>query len=470
MVSKRTEPRSITSQLVFAFTLAAALLLFCGVGVFYWIVIRHAFAEDNAVLVDKILAVSAELKKTDGAQALDEELKNRRAGEPVVYWVRVLDSNNNTVTEAPGMHRLLPASVFPSAQRSTSSFRTPKDYQIGEQLFSLVTIVEDVDGHPYTIQVAQDRSPDEQFRKQFRMLLVIVLAAGILASALIAITVTKRGLQPLTEMTRSFERVESTHLNERVPPARWPRELRPVAIAFDDMLDRLEDSFTRLSQFSADLAHELRTPIANILGEAQVSLTRARPSDEYREVIVSTVAECERLSGIVDNLLFLARAEAADRQIQPSLFDGRAAVEKIAAYYETLAEDRHVVISCTGEGQIYADPMLFGRALSNLIDNALRFTPDGGSIRLAIAMHATHAEISVADTGCGIAPEHIPRVFDRFFRADPARSSHGVGLGLALVKSIVDLHGGSAEVQSELGRGTTVTLTFPKQVSIESKL
>jgi two-component system heavy metal sensor histidine kinase CusS len=470
MSPKRTEPRSITSQLVLAFTLAAALLLFCGVGVFYWIVIRHAFAEDNAVLADKVLAVSVELKKTDGAKALDEELKNRRAGEPHVYWVRVLDSKGNIVTETPRMNRLLPASLFPATQRSTSSFQTPQDYQIGDQLFSLVTILEDVNGQPYTVQVAQDRSPDEQFRKEFRTLLAVVLALGSLAAAVIAITVTKRGLQPLTEMTRSLERVGPTHLNERVPPARWPRELRPVAVAFDDMLDRLEDSFTRLSQFSADLAHELRTPIANILGEAQVSLTRDRPSDEYREVIVSTVAECERLSGIVDNLLFLARAEAADRQIQPSLFDGRATVEKIAAYYGTLAEDRHVVINCTGEGEIYADPMLFGRALSNLIDNALRFTADGGSIRIAITMHATHIEISVTDTGCGISPEHIPRVFDRFFRVDPSRSSHGAGLGLALVKSIVDLHGGSAKVQSELGRGTTVTITFQKQASVESKL
>src|SRR4029077_5035774 len=120
------------------------------------------------------------------------------------------------------------------------------------------------------------------------------------------------------------QRVEPTHLQERVPPSEWPRELQPVAVAFDDMMDRLEDSFTRLSQFSADLAHELRTPIANIRGEAEVALTRPRTSDEYREVIESTVGECERLSGIIDNLLFLARAEAPDQHIQRTLFDGHA--------------------------------------------------------------------------------------------------------------------------------------------------
>jgi two-component system heavy metal sensor histidine kinase CusS len=336
-------------------------------------------------------------------------------------------------------------------------------------LFSLVTSIEKANGQPYTIQVAQDRSTDDQFTKEFGTLLAVVLAFGILAATAIAITVTKRGLRPLAEMTHSLERVGPTHLSERVPPARWPRELRPLAVAFDEMLDRLEDSFTRLSQFSADLAHELRTPIANILGEAQVTLTRARTPDEYREVIESIVAECERLSAIVDNLLFLARAEAADQQIQRTPFDGRAALEKIAAYYQTIAEDRDVTITCTGQGKIQADPVLFSRAVSNLVDNSLRFTPDGGAIRISVAERNEHSEISVSDTGSGIAAEHVPRVFDRFYRADSSRSSHGAGLGLALVKSIVDLHGGSARMQSELGRGTTVTLIFPGKIAPETE-
>jgi two-component system heavy metal sensor histidine kinase CusS len=230
------------------------------------------------------------------------------------------------------------------------------------------------------------------------------------------------------------------------------------------MLGRLEDSFTRLSQFSADLAHELRTPIGNMLGEAQVALTRKRTPDEYRTVIESAAAECERLSGIIDNLLFLARAESAEQQIVRSSFNARAAVEKIISFYQTLAEDRNVEIACNGDAEIFADPVLFNRAIGNLIDNALRFTPDNGRIRIAISAGENGVGISVADTGSGIAPEHLPRVFDRFYRADPSRSSAGTGLGLALVKSIVDLHGGSAQIDSELGRGTTVALIFPNKV------
>jgi two-component system heavy metal sensor histidine kinase CusS len=319
----------------------------------------------------------------------------------------------------------------------------------------------DVHGQTYTIQVGQDRSADEQFRKKFGALLALTVAVGTAASAIIAITVARRGLRPLRDMTSSLARISPAHLNERLTPLGWPREIQPLVRAFDEMLDRLEHSFKRLSQFSADLAHELRTPIANILGEAQVALTRARTADEYREIIESSVSECERLSGVVDNLLFLARAEAADRQIQPSVFDGRTAIEKIAAYYQTIAEDRHLTIACRGEGQIFADPALFSRALNNLVENALRFTPDGGAIQISVDVSAAQAKVLVSDTGSGIAPEHLPHVFNRFYRADSSRSSAGTGLGLSLVQSIVDLHGGSATIESELGRGTTVILSFP---------
>ena len=463
MFSKPAEPRSIASQLVILFTLAATFLLCCGLGVLYWIFVRHAIEEDNAVLADKILALQADLNRAGDPKALNEELKILHGGERAAYWVRVIDAGGVTVAETPGMNALLPASIFPKTPIQRSLVVSPKDYRPDGKLFSLAATVDETGAQPYTIQVAQDRSGDEEFVKEFGALLVVVLAFGILASTVIALTVTKKGLRPVTEMTRSLKRIGPKRLHERIPPEGWPRELRPLAVAFDEMLDRLEDSFTRLSQFSADLAHELRTPIANIRGEGEVALTRTRTPEEYREVIESSVGECERLSAIVDNLLFLARAEAAEGHIPPTLFNGRAAVEKIAAFYEPIAEEHHTAITCAGEGDIHADPMLFGRAVSNLVENALHFTPLGGTIQISITVGAAHSQISVKDTGCGIATKHLPRVFDRFYRADSSRSFQGSGLGLALVKSIMDLHGGSAVVESEVDRGTMVTLTFPNR-------
>jgi two-component system heavy metal sensor histidine kinase CusS len=461
MSSKRAEPRSIASQLVVLFTLAAALLLSCGLGALYWTVIRHAFAEDNEVLADKVAAIRADLSGASGPQGLSEDLKNIRPGDRTAYWVRVLDSTGNTVTETPGMSAQLPPSIFEKVAPVSSMF-SPKNYRTTARLFSLVTMPHEVRGQLYTIQAAQDRSADDEFMKYFAALLAAVIALGLVASAVIARSVTRRGLRPLGEMTHAVKRVGPKQLHERVTAVGWPRELQPLALAFDDMLERLETSFARLSQFSADLAHELRTPIANIRGEAEVALTRSRTLEEYRAVIESTVAECQHLTHIVDNLLFLARSEAAEGHLQGTSFDGRAAVEKIAAFYEPVAEEQKLTIGCSGEANFVADEMLFGRAISNLLENALHHTPAGGTIRISIANRGAQSEISVKDTGSGIAAEHLPRVFDRFYRADPSRSSEGLGLGLALVKSITDLHGGSATIESQLGRGTTVTLTFPK--------
>ena len=465
MSSKSTEPRSIASQLVFLFAPAAAFLLCCGLGVLYWIVVRHAYAEDRAFLSDKVLAIRTDLNSAGGPRNLNHELRVVQGGERTAYWVRVLDSVGRSVAETPGMNRLLPVELFFPGEMAPPNELHPRDYQTGGKLFSLVSVVTEANGQSYTIQLAQDRSVDEQFEKQFGLLVAAVLVCGIFASAMIAITVTKRGLRPLGAMTRSLKRVGPNRLHERVPPTEWPRELQPVAVAFDDMLDRLEDSFTRLSQFSADLAHELRTPLANIRGEAEVALARPRAPKEYQAVIESSVAECERLSGIIDNLLFLARAEAAESKINHSHFDGRAAIERIAAYNEAIGEEHRLTITCAGQGEVYADPVLFGRAVSNLVDNAVRFTPDGGRIAISLTTNQEEAKITVQDTGCGIAGEHLPRIFDRFYRADASRSSEGTGLGLALVKSIADLHGGSVSVESEVGRGTLVTLRFPNTVA-----
>ncbi|MBV9008410.1 MAG: heavy metal sensor histidine kinase [Verrucomicrobia bacterium] len=461
MFLSRTEPRSIASQLILLFTIAAAFLLACGLAIFYLLVVRHAFEEDNAVLADKVFALRAVLKK-GGPELLADHV--RMTGGETAWKIRLIDTDGNIVAESPGMSGILPAAIFPAPKAGNWQF-VPKNYEHDGNLFSLIATRAEVSGRPLILQLAQDRSTDEQFSREFGALIATLAALGLIASAAIGLLVTKRGLRPLAEMTSTVSRIGPAHLDERVVPERWPRELRPLAFAFDEMLDRLEDSFTRLSQFSADLAHELRTPIANIRGEAEVALTRPRGINEYREVVESTAAECERLSAIVDNLLFLARAEAADGQVRRTTFDGRAALEKMASYYRTIAEERKISIVCKGEGDVNAEPLLFDRAISNLLDNSLRYTGDGGTISLGITVNAKGAEVSVRDSGSGISAEHLPRVFDRFYRADPSRSSGGTGLGLALVKSIAELHGGAATIESEPGTGTKVTLSFPSSPS-----
>jgi two-component system heavy metal sensor histidine kinase CusS len=240
--------------------------------------------------------------------------------------------------------------------------------------------------------------------------------------------------------------------------------LTALAAGFDKMLARLEESFDRLSRFSADLAHELRTPIQNLRSESEVALTRPRTAAEYREVIELNVEEYQRLSGMIDSLLFLARAENAETRLSRGKFTVGPEIDTILDFYDAAAREREVALTRQGDGELYADPMLFRRALSNVVSNALRHTSRNGRVQVLVDTdHDRRVEIVVRDNGCGIGPEHLPHIFDRFYRADAARSSDSTntGLGLAIVKSIMELHGGLASAESALGAGTTVRLSFP---------
>jgi two-component system heavy metal sensor histidine kinase CusS len=293
--------------------------------------------------------------------------------------------------------------------------------------------------------------------------MALVLLLGILLSAGAGMAVARQGMRPLEEIAGAAKRITATHLHERVGETKWPEELGTLASAFDEMLNRLEDSFHRLSQFSADLAHELRTPINNLMGEAEVALSRSRTAEEYREVIASSLEEYGKLSSLIDTLLFLSRAENPETQIVKSPLDARREMEAVREFHEAVAEEQGVTVTCEGYGTIYADSILLRRAVSNLLSNALQYTPRGGEVVLSAEPQEDRSvKIRVSDTGTGIAPEHLPRIFDRFYRADPSRSRYpqGMGLGLSIVRSIVDLHRGDVSIQSDPG-GTIVTLLFP---------
>ncbi len=313
-------------------------------------------------------------------------------------------------------------------------------------------------GATYLIQVAQDRREDAGFLRSLRWMLGGLVAAGVLFAAGMARLVARRGLRPLKAMEQAVAQVRAPRLNERLAEREWPRELAPLAAAFDEMMDRLEESFSRLSEFSADIAHELRTPIANLRGEAEVALTRGRTSEEYRQVIESSMEEYARLTEMTAKLLFLARADAEEAEVKPEELDCRAAVDALCEFYDPYAEERGVVLKRQGNGMVNADAVLLRRAVANLIENALRFTPAREEVTVEVAEPGI---VRVRDTGCGIPPEHLPRLFDRFYQVDPARRRGGHGLGLALVKSIMKLHGGTVTITSEPGRGTEATLRFP---------
>jgi two-component system heavy metal sensor histidine kinase CusS len=228
------------------------------------------------------------------------------------------------------------------------------------------------------------------------------------------------------------------------------------------MLGRLEASFEQLSRFSADVAHEFRTPVNNLVAAASVTLARARSSSEYQDTLAVIVEEGERLTRMISSMLFLARADNAKQAVHKEALSTGAEFSKLREFFEALAEQRGVTIVTEGDVPLDADPMLLRRALSNLLENALQHTRAGGEVRLAAAQTPQAVRISVTDSGDGIAPEHLPHLFTRFYRADPSRAaSERSGLGLAVVKTIAELHGGTVQVESTPGQGTRVTIAFP---------
>ena len=320
------------------------------------------------------------------------------------------------------------------------------------------------------LQIALDVTYDDVLLRNYRSILAVISLVGLCLFAGVAAWIVRYSLRPLHTITRMAQRMTAQRLDERLAPSRWPKELTVMALAFDGMLDRLKEAVARLQQFSADLAHELRTPIQNLMLETEVTLARVRTEAEYQEELGHNLDELRRLAFMVDDLLFLARAESSGQELNRQALDGIEALRKAWDFFDAMAEEQEVVVVYQGSGIVQAEPQLLHRALTNLLSNALRYTPAGGTITLAAETAACGAcALRVSDTGCGIASEHLPRLFDRFYQVDPdrPRSLEGMGLGLSIVKSIMDLHGGSVEVHSTPSQGSTFTLYFPVHPATE---
>lgn len=242
-----------------------------------------------------------------------------------------------------------------------------------------------------------------------------------------------------------------------------PRELELLVTSFNAMLARLEESFSRLSNFSADIAHELRTPISNLRTHTEVILTKKRAPEIYEENLYSNLEDLNRLSSIIDGMLFLAKSDNGLVLPAKEKVELRSVVEKLLEYYQLLADDTGLKLKVIGYGEVRGERTMLDRMVSNLLSNAIRYTPSGGTISVNIEPSGSMVNLSVQNPGQEIAAEHLPRLFDRFYRVDPARrgsSTNNAGLGLAIVKSLVDAHDGTVECVSVDGR-TTFTISLP---------
>jgi two-component system heavy metal sensor histidine kinase CusS len=451
---------SIATRLTVLYTVSAFGILCLAVTFLYWQLSVDLLDQEDRGLVDEITTLRLIISEhPNEAEQLRVEVEVESTARPFTrYYARICDEAGNQLMQTPGMDDVISfPGIFPPPLKVSESLRRGIKWKAADGRTYLCTAARAQVGssrqNRRVIQLAMEVSQQEEMLSRYRHGLVKVLLAGMIGLGVVGSGIARRGMRPLQAITEAAQRITATQLNERISARAWPRELTTLATEFDEMLARLEDTFNRLSQFSADIAHELRTPINNLMGEVEVALSRGRTAPEYRTVLESSLEECSRLSRMITEV-----------KIQASWFDATKEIRAVLDFYEALSAEEGVEVEAEGESTLHGDVILFRRALSNLLANALRYTPRGGKVRISIKNESDEAvEVRVVDNGAGISAEHLPKIFDRFYRVDPSRSRHpeGTGLGLAIVRSIMELHGGSVGVESQLGKGTTFTLRFP---------
>lgn len=507
---------TLAFRLTAGYALAGLLLVFAATASLYFVLVGELEKSNDLFLADKVHVLRTMLReRPDDWDALREEIELESAARRYEqFYIRLLDDRNTPLLMTPGMAEQLDLAQLAS-QTQRRPDRTIRMKGRNGQAFRVTSTSAPVgssETQADTIQIAIDVSQNEALLARYRFWFWAILSVTFAVFPLVGYQIARHGIRPVEEMATTARHISSTNLRERILPEGYPFELASLASTFNQMLDRLEESFERISRFSADIAHDLRTPVNNIRGEAEVALARARSAGEYRDVIESCLEEAVRLSDLIGDLLFLARAESPLAHLRRERVDVGELLGGVREYYEASAADGGIELTTTVADQpviAELDRTLLQRAVGNLVSNALAHTPPGGSVVLGTGIDCSKTDsrkpdsspdfsnsdlsnkdfshqdsstkdfpnrsfstirIEVSDTGAGIPAEALPRVFDRFYRVDSSRSkgSGGTGLGLAIVQSIAQLHGGKVEIASEPGRGTRVTLHMPASSSVSS--
>ncbi len=468
---RRGEPKPLSLALMLAvwYTASSFLIVAVVTGLLYFGLATNVKRLSEQIMADELDVCRALIQaRSNDAHALREEVEIDSAVRRYQkFYIRVIDDNGHALFTTPGMDRELTAArITHEASQQNGRIFWLKGTD-GKPYRTIVARVSrgNKGQDPWTIQLAMDLSQELEILSQQRIWVWIVLAVAAIFCTRAGIAAARWGTQPLREVSETARHISSTTLNERIRAEGYPREIESLARTFNAMLQRLEDSFLRLSRFSADIAHELRNPVNNIRGESEVALAQPRSEEEYRETLGSCLEESVRLSELIESLLFLARSESPGDHLKRKRQNIGTLLSGVREYYEAAASESGVGLrlECGEEVVGDVDGPLLQRALGNLVSNALAHTAAGGTVSLSAAQQSEQLLIEVSDTGSGISAEALPKVFDRFYRVDPARARRtgGSGLGLSIMQQIVFLHGGDVKIESQSGSGTTVSVTLP---------
>ncbi len=473
MLTNRRRPFSLAARLTLFISGLSILAFFA----FTWIMVHSVqkhFAEQD---INDLREVSSNIAATLSDHQLPTVVKLADIGKMTTLYQRFsiyLRDDNGVVYQTPGNPGLgnIPASLYLQQKEyflwhgQGRGGTMPNRVMADEETFRVIAtpVAAVVNGQPARYTLLTAMSIDFHLHYIDSLKHRLILSALVICLLLVAVVllVVHQAHAPLRRVSRKIRNISSENLDVRLDAATVPIELSQLVISFNQMIERIEDVFTRQSHFSADIAHEMRTPITNLITQTEIALSQTRSQAELEEILYSNLEEFRRMAKMVSDMLFLAQADNNQLVAEKTTIDLRQEVEKVFDFFEAWAEEQQVALSIAGHCQpVSGDGLMLRRAINNLLSNAVRYTPAGGTVSVELNDVDAGVALSVTNPGPAIAAEHLPRLFDRFYRVDPSRSrkKEGSGIGLAIVKSIVTAHGGKITVSS--GELTCFTLTLP---------
>ncbi|MDX2042595.1 MAG: ATP-binding protein [Acidobacteriota bacterium] len=457
--------------------LSAVLLLF-GTALFFYLSGSLLTTIDRAMAfqVEKIevgMAAGADIDMSDHPLMQNPEAQEDLL--PLAPHVYQIINEQGKVTDgemvSPKDHLPVDANELMKLEVGKTIFKSVR-LSSGESLRVATRRVKDYDGEgTYFIRLGQSLAAVESARRRALIVLGIAIPLALLLGSFGGLLLANQALSPVDRITCAAEQIAKGDLTERVPmPANASTKLDEIgrlAATFNHMISRLQAAFERQKQFTSDASHELRTPLAVMRGDMEIALRRERSPEEYQRVLGSNLEEIVRLTRLIEDLLMLARADSGRVELRCEPVDLNKLCQQMADYITPLAQQRDQTLSYdspNAEITVNADLQRIKQMLLNLLDNAIKYTPPGGSVTLGLKTENNQAIVTVADTGRGIPAEDLPHIFERFFRRSAKtsdRTAAGFGLGLSIVKWIVDSHDGQIEINSQQGAGTTFIVKLP---------
>jgi two-component system heavy metal sensor histidine kinase CusS len=455
-------PYSLLKRLTIALSIVALLVFALVSGFLYHSLAQELQRRDDSEIAEKLDQYLQQAHNFGSTQALlrySAEFHEDLKSHPAVH-LSILDGRGDILVQRSNKATHELTSLGPGRPYQHLAYSChPTSIGSSRCIFADETLPS---GEAIRIVLAHVDAERQSILGTYRADVWVAIALGTMLMGTLGYAIARRGLSPVKTIGRQTASIEAHRLNERLDISAGPTELQEIALSVNRMLDRLEQAFTRLSRFSSDLAHDIRTPLATIISSSQVTLSRTRTTEDYESLIESNIEECERLQRMVENMLFLARSDNSKQHLKLSEVDCRAELTTLTSYFQVITEGTDVRFVVNGNAKIFADSTMFRRAVSNLMSNALDHAAKGSAIELRAYQTHDYTTVEVTNQGQPIPRDHIDKIFDRFYRVDSSRhgSAKNTGLGLAIVKSIMELHRGKVDVVSG-DDSTTFSLYFP---------